>query len=134
METLNRLDKNMLRQSAGMDGDILATHNLIYVRHLLGNTVRRPEIFQWLRDHDVQANGGAEKVSNKIEIVEEENAARVMRKIREDIDFRARDAWRSYQARTGRRSGAGTKSRGATQMPVTGFTPHESALASFVRD
>jgi hypothetical protein len=133
MEEMNRLDKNLVRQSAGMDGDILANNNLIYVRQLIGETVRRPAIFQWLRDHDTKALGGGEKVANLIETEEEWTTRKRRARMVDDIDYRAKDAWRSYQARTGRRSGY-TKSRaGATKMPVQGFTPAESQVAIFTR-
>jgi hypothetical protein len=133
MEEMNRLDKNLLRQSAGLDGDILATHNLIYVRHLLGETVRRVHIFQWLRDHDLKAQGGAERVSNLVEDIEKDIAAQKRRNTLDDIDHRARDAYRSYQARTGRRSGMTKIGHTAKQMPAKGFTPSESPLAIFTR-
>ena len=132
---LNTLDKNLLRQSAGMDGDILAQHNLIYVRHLIGDTVRRPAIFQWLRDHDATANGGGEKVAQRIDDLELDLEAQRRKAMIDDIDHRARDAYRSYQARTGRRAGFAPTSGGrAKQMPMTGFTPSESPLAMFSRD
>lgn len=134
MEEANMLDKNLLRQSAGMDGDILADNNLIYIRHLIGDSVRRPNIVQWLKDHDMTAAGGAEKVATGLEDVEATRARKQREKMIDDIDHRARDAWRSYQARTGRRTASGPRRPSAIKMPVSGFTPHESAVASFVRD
>ena len=132
---LATLDKNLLRQSAGMDGDILAQHNLIYVRHLIGDTVRRPAIFQWLRDHDATANGGGEKVAQRIDDIELDLEAQRRKTLIDNLDHRARDAWRSYQARTGRRAGFAPTSGGrAKQMPVGSFTPSESPLAMFARD
>lgn len=133
MAELDRLDKNLLRQSAGLDGEILATSNLVYVRHLIGETVRRVAIFQWLRDHDLKANGGGEKIAKLIESEEEYKSAAARRKLNDDIDHRARDAWRSYQARTGRRSGFSKSRESARQMPVQGFTPAESPVAIFSR-
>lgn len=134
MQELNTLDKNLLRTSAGMDGDTLADHNLIFVRHLIGDSVRRPNILQWLRDNDLKAKGGGEAVAKLIESEEEYKARKVRESMQDDIDHRARDAWRSYQARTGRRQGFTRRSAGATQMPVRGFTPAESPLAMFIRD
>jgi hypothetical protein len=134
MAELDTLDKDLLRKSAGLDGDIMATHNLIYVRHLIGNTVRRYQIFQWLRDHDLKANGGAEKVEKAIISVEEDVAEQRRKKTIEDIDCRARDAWRSYQARTGRRSGYTKFRESAKQMPVGSFTSAEPSAAMFTRD
>jgi hypothetical protein len=135
MQELNTLDKNLLKTSAGLDGDIMATNNLIYVRHLIGDTVRRPAIFQWLRDNDITANGGGEAVATKIETIEETQARMTREKMQQDIDFRARDAWRSYQARTGQRTKAGGQFRpSAIQMPTGSFTPAEPSVAMFARD
>lgn len=131
MAELDALDKDTLRQTAGMDGVTLANHNLIYVRHMIGETVRRPHIFQWLRDHDITANGGGEVLATKLEGVEADLAVQKRRNTIDDIDHRARDAWRSYQARTGRRAGFGKFRQSAQQMPVSGFTPKESPLAIF---
>lgn len=127
----DRLDKNLLRQTAGLDGDILATHNLIYVRHLIGDTVRRPQIFQWLRDNDTKALGGGETVAKKLEEAEADLQQQKRLVLLDDIEYRAKDAWRSYQARTGRRTGYRTTRPSAQLMPVKGFTPKESPLAIF---
>jgi len=134
MAELNTLDKSLLKNSAGLDGDIMAQHNLIYVRHLIGNTVRRFAIFQWLRDHDIKANGGAAVVSQAIEDAEATAARHTREKMIDDIDHRARDAWRSYQARTGQRTRTGGQFRpSAVQMPRSGFTPAEPSVAMFTR-
>jgi len=133
MEALDKLDKQLLKKTAGGDGDVMADNNLIYVRQLVGNTVRRPELFQWLRDHDTW-HEGAEKFDKKIVSAEEHSADVKRRKMIDDIDHRARDAWRSYQARTGRRAGYTSNSSGrAKQMPMKRFTPAESPLAIFSR-
>lgn len=135
MAEMDTLDKNLLKQSAGLDGDLMAKHNLIYVRHLIGNTIQRANIFQWLRDHDLQAHGGGAEVAKLIETEEEYNARKKRAQTIENIDYRARDAWRSYQARTGRRSGYRGNKPSALQMPVKSFdSRHESAVAAFVRD
>lgn len=131
MAEMDVLDKSLLRQSAGLDGDILANHNLIYVRHLIGNTVRRPQIFQWLRDNDLLAQGGADTVSRRLEDGEADIASQKRRQFADQTEYRAQDAWRSYQARTGRRSGYRKSRESAKQMPMKGFTPHESPLAIF---
>lgn len=132
MAELDRLDKDLVRQSAGLDGDILAQHNLIYVRHLIGETVRRPHLFQWLRDHDLKAQGGAEKAAARLEDTEADLAAQQRRHMIDDLDHRAKDAWRSYQARTGRRAGFTPSGSGrGKQMPIGKFTPQESPLAIF---
>lgn len=136
-DALVKVDENLLKMSAGLDGDLLTAHNLIYVRHLIGNTVRRMEIFQWLKDHDVWEAGGGEAAANLIESEEAYREEQKRAKMIEDIDYRAKDAWRSYQARTGRRQGYGQRTTykpSAKIMPVTGFSPAESSVAMFGRD
>lgn len=134
MAELAQMDQNIVKLSAGMDGDVLAKHNLIFVRILMGDTVRRPNIFQWLRDHDITAQGGGENVARLIETEEENQRRKNRQTMIDNIDHRARDAWRSYQARTGRRAGYGQSRPHAKIMPVAGFTPKESPLAAFSRD
>lgn len=134
MAELNRLDKDTVRQTAGLDGAIMADHNLIYVRHLIGNTIRQQGIFQWLRDCDTVANGGGDVIAARLEETEAQRTARKRATMIDDIDHRARDAWRSYQARTGRRAGAQPTRRSAKEMPTGSFTPKESSVAMFVRD
>lgn len=131
MAELNELDKATVRQTAGLDGDILANNNLIYVRHLIGETVRRPALFQWLRDNDITAQGGGEKVATRLEDTEADIAAQKRVNLISDIEHRAKDAWRSYQARTGRRSGMTKIGHTAKQMPIGKFSPKESPLAIF---
>lgn len=134
MAELNRLDLDTVRQTAGLDGAVMADHNLIYVRHLIGNTIRQQGIFQWLRDCDTLAQGGGEKIATRLEETEADRAARKRATMISDIDHRARDAWRSYQARTGRRAGVQPKGASAKPMPTGSFTPKESSVAMFVRD
>lgn len=122
MAELDKLDKQTLKLSAGGDGDILATNNLVFVRHLIGNSVRRPNIIQWLRDADTWAQGGADKADKLIVEAEQAQAAAKRKVMLDNIDHRARDAWRSYQARTGQRTRLAPTSRRAraTQMPRSG--------------
>lgn len=105
MAEMVKLEGNLLRKSAGMDGDVLATHNLVYVRHLLGNSVRRNNIFQWLKDADTWDKSSGLDFATRVERQDEAHAAHLRNQMLDDIDARSRDAWRSYQARTGRRSG-----------------------------
>lgn len=132
MAEMDAMDKASLKMSAGLDGDILASHNLIYVRHLIGDTVRRPAIFQWLRDNDLKARGGGEATAKLLEGVEADIALQKRATLLDNIEHRARDAWRSYQARTGRRSGFTPSGSGrGVQMPIGKFSPAESPLAMF---
>ena len=105
MAEMVKLEGNLLRKSAGMDGEVLATHNLVYVRHLIGNSVRRNNIFQWLKDADTWDKSSGLDFATRVERADEERAIATRNQMLDDIDARSRDAWRSYQARTGRRSG-----------------------------
>lgn len=62
------------------------------------------QLLQELKARDIWAAGGAEKF---IQIVEDAEAAAEIRKhkaLHSDFEHRARDAWRSLQARTGQRN------------------------------
>lgn len=72
-------------------------------------------LLQKLRDRDQWAISGGpssgksleergEKVAQHIEAHEAKQARTLKQEIRTDMDYRSRDAWRSYQARTGQRN------------------------------
>jgi hypothetical protein len=63
-----------------------------------------PEILKDLRDRDMWSAGGADAYIAKIEGEEAALVAEKRAKLLDDIDHRARDAWRSLQARTGQRN------------------------------
>ncbi len=98
------------------DGDLLAEHSLVLVDAITarvgdiaqGSWMRSaPAILSELRKRDLWANGGQQQYSDRLEA--NELAAEVAKrtKLESDIDHRARDAWRSYQARTGQRTRVG---------------------------
>src|SRR6267142_447898 len=103
---LNAAKNNLLRDTRGSAGDLLATHNLEMVGTITGymNGSWSPTILRDLKERDTGAAGGADAYIARIEAAE----AAALRKKRTDlldsIDHRARDAYRSLQARTGQRN------------------------------
>lgn len=101
------------RQAKYLDADMLESRNLVKVDAItsIRNNVfdaswmvSSPEIMKDLRDRDMWAAGGADKYIEKIELQEQLERDQQRTKMLDDLDHRARDSWRSYQARTGRRN------------------------------
>lgn len=112
---LHRMFKgHVQRPRISPDSDILAANNLIYVAHLLG-TQFSETVFAQLKESDMWARGGADKVIEEVESKEAAAADRSFRSWLDDIDHRARDAWRSYKARTGQRN---QRSTSATKVKI----------------
>lgn len=129
--------QEIVRQSQGGDSDVLAAQGLIFIDFMVNTQGNFTDtVFHQLKMRDIWAQGGAENFERKI--VEAENAeeGRKRKTMLDNIDHRARDAWRSYKARTGQRSDSRGQSRPqAKQMPVPSFTPAEPARgAVFVTD
>jgi hypothetical protein len=96
----------LMRQTRGLDGDMLATHNLQGVNYLTGNVYGTwsPGIIQQLKDRDIWAAGGADKYIANIEEAEAKEVRNKRKQLLDNIEHRAGDAWRSYTARTGQRN------------------------------
>jgi hypothetical protein len=99
------------------DTAMLAHHGLVPVTTMIrySSTWDIDSILVKLRDRDMwRVSGGptsglsaqdrAEKVATAIEAHEEEQVQRERNRVHDELDHRSRDAWRSYQARTGQRS------------------------------
>jgi hypothetical protein len=95
----------LLRQSQGSDGDMLATYNLQHVDVIKGTIGGSwsPAIFADLRARDTWTIG-AEKYADKLDETDKATAAAEKAVWIDDIDQRAKDSWRSLQARTGQRN------------------------------
>jgi len=106
MPSLVELDKNLLKMSAQGDGDILAQNDLVYVDTMIQNPIVgwSTRTFEELRQRDIWQAGGGEAYANRLEEIERAAELRKRRKMIDDIEHRAGDAWRSYQARTGQRT------------------------------
>lgn len=102
------------------DSDMLEGRSFVKVdsiRSITGNVFNAswmtscPAMIKELRDRDMWAAGGAEKYIEKIEAEEKAKADRQRKTLLDDLDHRAGDAWRSYQARTGQRNQRATSGR-----------------------
>lgn len=93
-------------------------------------------MLQKLRDRDTWALSGGPgsgrtaqergaRVADAIEAHEASLEQKERARQREDLDYRSRDAWRSYQARTGQRSRPTIQS-GAKSAPAPGCTSQEA--------
>ena len=104
---------------SGGDGDVLAAHHLVYVAHVAGTIGQwTTAIFQQLREWDTWAAGGGDAVANTLEQQEIYTSSKIHADLIDSIDHRARDAWRSYQARTGQRNQRANSGAKAKIVPV----------------
>lgn len=97
-------------RSKGLDADLIASSNLVMVDTIGGN-VRgswSPLLLQALKERDMWGTGGVDAYIAQMEAREQKAADLKRTQLLDDIDHRARDAWRSYQARTGERNQRGT--------------------------
>lgn len=96
----------LMQATRGGDGDMLASHNLQGVDSIVGNVhgAWSPAILADLKSRDMWAAGGADKYIEKLEADEKKVRDNKRKKVLDDMDHRARDAWKSYQARTGQRN------------------------------
>jgi len=90
------------------DGDLLTSLNLVAVDTIVGNFHTgwsgADMIFADLRMRDMWANGGVDAFIKRVEEQEEAVQVAKRKQLLDDIDHRAGDAYRSYQARTGQRN------------------------------
>jgi hypothetical protein len=105
MPAMVKLDNDLLRSTAGGDGDFMASHNLVFVLFINNPFGSWGDgVIAELRSRDITAQGGAEKFIEKLEDAEMALAAKKRANMVEDIGYRAQDAWRSLQARLGARN------------------------------
>jgi hypothetical protein len=99
--------KDQLEKSRGSDSDMLAARQLVFVDVIRGNPhsgVWNPAMLHELKQRDMWGDGGVESFIAKIEEKEAAEQAAQRKTLLDNIDHRARDAWRSLQARTGQRN------------------------------
>lgn len=97
---------DLLRKTRGGDGDLLATHNLLMVDYISGNIHGNwsPAIIADLKSRDTWAAGGGDKFADTLDEQDRADAAKKRKDLTDNMEHRARDAWRSLQARTGQRN------------------------------
>jgi len=103
---LVKSDNELQRKTRGTDADMLQEHNLIFIDWITGNLHGNwsLNILADLKDRDTWAAGGGEKYVDKLEAQEQKVAADRRTAMIDDLGHRAADAWRSLQARTGKRN------------------------------
>lgn len=101
---LVKLDGELLKQTAAGDGQVLAQHDLVFVDQIVGWGNFTTGIFNQLRARDTWRVGGGENYADILDAKDADLTARKRRTFLDDIEHRAGDAWRSYQARTGARN------------------------------
>lgn len=104
---LVKAHNKLMAQTRGSDGDMLAANNCQYVDVIKGNVYGgswNPIMLQELKDRDTWAQGGAKKYADKLDAADAKVESETKRKWDADMEVRARDSWRSYQARTGQRN------------------------------
>ena len=114
------------------DTAMMAHYGLVPVTTILGHGVWGTNIFNALRARDIWAHGGAEKFVKMEEEFEAEAKAKLKASIRDDMWMRAGDAWRSYQARTGRRSRPTVQSRTERRTQTAPSTSSSTAGSGIV--
>lgn len=101
---LVKLDGDLLKQTAGDDGQVLAQNDLVFVDQIIGWGGFTTKIFSQLRARDTWRVGGGDKYADLLETQEAHAATQKRKSWLDDIEHRAGDAYRSYQARTGQRN------------------------------
>lgn len=105
MPELVKVDADLLRITAHGDGDVLAVNSLVAVDAIINTSGNwTTAIFSQLRARDIWAAGGGDAYVDHIEAGETAVAAGKRARMLDDIDQRARDSYRSLQARTGQRN------------------------------
>lgn len=102
---LVKIDNELQRKTRGSDADLMAIHNLVLVDTISGviGGTWSPMILKDLKDRDMWAKG-ADKYNDTL--LEQEKRVEDTKRAKwlGDIDHRSKDAYRSYQARTGQRN------------------------------
>jgi hypothetical protein len=120
------------------DTAMLATHGLVPVTTMIrfASSWDIDAVLLKLRERDMWAVSGgpasgksaqerAAKVADTIEAHEAAQDAKERTRLRDELDHRSRDAWRSYQARTGQRSRL-TTSGPSVNGPTSRSTPQSA--------
>lgn len=139
----HQVNENVHARVGHSDSALLEDHKLVKVdaiTSLTGNMhnaswmTSSPEILKDLRDRDMWAAGGADAYIAKLEAGEQARADQKRAALLDDIDHRAGDAWRSYQARTGQRNHRGRNTSATVITSPLSSGTAGSGSAFFVRD
>lgn len=105
MPALVKVDNELLKMTAGGDGDVLASNNLVAVDTIVNTSGNwTTAIFAQLRARDIWAAGGGDAYTDRLDAADAAKVAATRAHFIDDIDQRAKDSYRSLQARTGQRN------------------------------
>ncbi len=104
LQKLVALNNDLLRITAGTDGDVIANNNLVYVDSIVSWGAWNDNIFKSLRGRDTWAVGGGEAYADLLDAGEAATEAQRHKTLGNELEHRAMDAWHSLQARTGQRN------------------------------
>jgi hypothetical protein len=130
---LLKLNNDLLRMTAGTDGDIMAQNNLVFVETIVGWGIWTNSIINNLRSRDtwakVDGKSGGLAYAKRMEEAEGQARMKKLLDIQDSIKMRVNDAWRSRQARKGERNhhakNSGRRVRGFAD-PASGSTTRTS--------
>lgn len=110
--TILKVFRNLSRENEARrvnfsDGDMLDHLNLVPVDAITGNVYGgtwSTVMLAQLKARDTWTHGGGDKYTDQLEANEQKIVDDKRAVLLDNLDHRARDSWRSYQARTGQRT------------------------------
>lgn len=89
--------------SQNPDTLIMAKHRLVRVCEILPGVLWDMRVFQKLAAHDIERQGGAAEVANKLDVMDARKAATIQADQENEITARASDGYKAYKYRIGER-------------------------------
>lgn len=119
-----QLRENIVNDALFKESDtrMLASYSLVPVTTIIANPVWSEWMFKELEERAPWRQGGAEKVIKQIEERELDKELKARRATAEALTYRAKDGWKSYQARTGQRTFVDS-TRAFKSRPMSGGSP-----------
>lgn len=119
-----QLRENIVNDALFKESDtrMLASYSLVPVTTIIANPVWSEWMFKELEERAPWRQGGAEKVIKRIEEHELDKELKARRATSENLAYRAKDGWKSYQARTGQRTFVDS-TRAFKSRPMSGGSP-----------
>jgi len=82
---------------------IMARNRLVRVCEILPGVIWDQRVFQRLAAHDIQRQGGAGEVANKLDAMDAAKRARLQAQQENEVAARAADGYKAYKYKTGER-------------------------------
>ena len=104
------------------DTQMLASYSLVPVTTIIANPVWSEWMFKELEERAPWRQGGADKVVKLMEERELNEEIKQRRATSQNLTFRAKDGWKTYQAKTGQRTFVDS-TRAFKPRPMSGGSP-----------